>query len=317
MGQHLLRFESPRKVIGLTEPSEPHEVDVGQLRVVEHFQPHPDQRRREQGLGEYFISVERPVEHQGELTNALMEADKFAAELEVAWCYTWGVPFTALRTMLVEMDAPRGWSGNLSNIQKRMIVEESGITYDSIGFESRQSEWRSELPLKSTLTVRASTVAASPIVRELIELHIHSHQVNDGRLFTLAKALEIVGAFFQQTKRARAARNNGVEQEMLRIGVRNEMTQSVEWLFDIANERFDVRHAWDAGAPGVALHPRLSNQERLDFVKNADLVIQAFICSRLGINVPHLTLNTNRPTSRGRWNGDVLEFDSASTERAS
>ena len=122
---------------------------------------------------------------------------------------------------------------------------------------------------------------APPIVRDLIDLHIRSHKSDDGALFHLAKSLEIVAAFFQGNG-SRASRNTWIEREMTRIGVYGELTQSIEWMFNIANERFDVRHAWDKDSPGVVLHPRMTDQEKHDFTYNADLVTRAFICERLG-----------------------------------
>ena len=77
-----------------------------------------------------------------------------------------------------------------------------------------------------------------------------SHQAHESQLFSLAKALEVVGAFFGKS---RAARNSGLQDALTKIGIDTNMTQDVAWLFNIANERFDVRHAWNRG---VTVHNR-------------------------------------------------------------
>jgi hypothetical protein len=111
---------------------------------------------------------------------------------------------------------------------------------------------------------------------------MHGHKTTRGRLFYFAKALELAGRFFGH---ARKQRNQGLEKEMARIGVDAHMTRTVEWLFDLANTRFEIRHAV-ADDPGqMAIHPRLSAAEAHDWGFNADLVIRAFVCAKLGVQV--------------------------------
>src|SRR5262249_1360938 len=153
-----------------------------------------------------------------------------------------------------------------------------------------------------TLVARQAYTGAPPIVRELIELHIRSQKSGDGRLFLLAKALEIVGAFFRGDG-SRASRNAGIEAEIRTTGTDNHLTQPVAWLVDIANERLDVRHAWNRDSPGLVLHPRMTTQERNDFTRNADLLIRAFICARLGLPVPLVGVGDTEPPKTGTWKG--------------
>jgi hypothetical protein len=67
--------------------------------------------------------------------------------------------------------------------------------------------------------------------------------------------------------------------------------QNVEWLFNIANERFDIRHAVDNHAPGVSLHRKLTPVEHRDFGEDATLVVRAFICEQLGVDTRGIASN--------------------------
>jgi hypothetical protein len=169
----------------------------------------------------------------------------------------------------------------------------------SCEIERQKGGWRTEavhaaplhslrlpfLPLEKVLAVRESLLHASPEIEHLVELHIAAHKSELGALFFLAKGLELAGAFFG---RRRTARNTGLERELKAIGIAARLTRSVEWLFEIANTRFDVRHAVKPCSP-VSLHPRMNDSERAEFRHNADLLLRGFICARLGVGI--VTLN--------------------------
>jgi len=216
-------------------------------------------------------------------------------------------PYRADVTRHSSIEAPEGWTGNLRKVEGD-IQREAGKGWAAAAMVAQYGwVYFACFPLRVALVARDACIKAPPIIRELIELHVGTHAVSGGRLFGLAKALEIVGAFFQQGRNAsRAARNAGLQAEMKKIGVDSELTRSVEWLFDIANERFDVRHAWKKDSPGVALHPRMTHQELSDFVYNADLVVRAFVCERLGLETPMAA--SGDPPATGVWKDDKLEF---------
>ncbi len=65
--------------------------------------------------------------------------------------------------------------------------------------------------------------------------------------------------------------------------VDGQLKRTVEWLFNTANERFDIRHAVDKTVPGVMLHTKLTVAERQDFFHDANLILRIFVCKRLGI----------------------------------
>jgi hypothetical protein len=144
------------------------------------------------------------------------------------------------------------------------------------------TEWLESafLPLKQLLKVRAACQTATPMLRELIGLHVAAHKTLFGSLFMFAKALEVVGRYYGQT---RATRNNGLQNAMQAAGITPHLKRNVEWLFETTNTRFDIRHAIDDRAPGVSFHPKLTAGEWEDFEDDATLIVRAFICNQLGV----------------------------------
>jgi hypothetical protein len=295
------------KDLGLMAPGAPYDTQINSWRVHESLAPHPQQDLRQKGIGVYSLLLEREVSTQDEVWSALDEASKLSEELDIAWCYAWGKPYRSVETMLRCIEAPEGWSGNLREVERNIERKKGGFFVDAAGFAYQHYAWWPCLPLERAVAARRACTKAPPVIRELIELHIRWHKSVDRELFLLAKALEIVGAYFGKS---RADRNAGIEQEMKKLGVNVHLTQTAAWLFDIANERFDVRHAWDKDSPGVVLHPRMTDQEKRDFMFNADLIVRVFICEQLGIDVCIITHYDGEPKQFGRWEGDTLVFAS-------
>lgn len=233
------------------------------------------------GLGSYRLVLERPISTQTEVWSSLHKAIQLAEELDLAWCYVCGSPFFATRQMIVGVEAPDGWSGNTREVEIE-IQKERGLGYAE-ATQVVSSHWLSLpfLPLERVLKVREAYLKAPTEIQDLIELHASAHKSDRGNLFFFAKGLELAGAFFGQK---RVDRNSGLQTEMVKIGIAPHLTQSVEWLFDMANTRFDVRHAVNGYLP-VILHPRMNSTERREFKLNADLVLRGFICQQLGVEI--------------------------------
>jgi len=258
-------------------------------------------------MGVYTIVIESDVHSSEEANSALDLASKLAAELDVAWCYAWGRPFACAVMTARSYEAPDGWSGNFQAVAgaiERELRRGYSVATQVIGYNW---VWLPSLPLKKVLEVRRLTIAAPEVIKELIELHIRSlKDPSDGRLFLLAKSLEIVGAFFNGS---RTIRNEGIQSEMDRLGLSHRLMQSTEWLFNIMNTRFDVRHASDHTSPGVKLHPRISREECKAFEHDSDLIIRAFIGARLGYDEVN-TRTIGDPKTRPKWtDDDRLSFD--------
>ncbi|HZQ90387.1 MAG TPA: hypothetical protein VFA60_01185 [Terriglobales bacterium] len=71
----------------------------------------------------------------------------------------------------------------------------------------------------------------------------------------------------------------------LSADVRSELRQSLHWLYDIANNRLEVRHVVSKGKSGSAgtLLPKLTAAERRDFLHDADLVIRGVVEREIGV----------------------------------
>jgi hypothetical protein len=275
---HKLRYESPEKLFILAGDCDAHSARLDQCRISEAFIPdtHPDI-----GAGSYRIALEADVASLDEHMAVCVKAIEFAEQLDIAWCYIFGEPFKATRSTIVLNNGPLDWNNNFWDVQAA-IQREAGRPCFALMATPNHRLWISSpfLPLKNLLKIRDAYLAAPPILRELIGLHVSAHKAPLGKLLMLAKALEIVGRHYGTT---RATRNSGMQQAMNDMGVARHLKQNVEWLFNIANERFDIRHAVDNDAAGVSLHPKLNPIEHRDCEEDATLAIRAFICERLGV----------------------------------
>lgn len=277
MGIHTLKYESREKCYVLDGRCDPHSDRIGRWQVSERYEPGiPPKPER----GRYRIMIETDVTDVNDLSEAASEAYGLADELDVAWCYVFGEPYSAYKLQLCAIEGPEHWTGNHREVADAAEAEQAVRGKVSINAVS----WvkGSFLPLSRLLAVRVACRSASPIIQELIGLHVASHRVERGGAMMLAKALEVAGKYYGAT---RAARNMGLQNEMIACGVAHQMKRSVGWLFDTANTRFDIRHAIDKDAPGVALHPKLTPEELRDFDHDANLVIRAFVCQKLGLTV--------------------------------
>jgi len=96
---------------------------------------------------------------------------------------------------------------------------------------------------------------AQPVVRSLVELHfsaLTSTRV-DGRLFFFAKALELVRALLPGADLPAKSAN-------LHPEIRGELARPLSWLYDMSNNRFDVRHVV-RNPQGPDLHPPMTSEE--------------------------------------------------------
>jgi hypothetical protein len=278
MSTHTLQYQSPEKLFILTGNCPPHSAQIDQWQISETFTPntHPDL-----GAGTYHIVIEAKVASSDEQMAACSKSIAIAQELDIAWCYLFGKPFKAVRLQLLLTDGPEDWSGNFNEV--RVAIQRATQRYYCAAMQIGNREWYevSHLPLERLLNIRAAYLATSPILRELIGLHVSAHKAPLGGLLMLAKALEVAGRHYGAE---RAVRNAGLQQTMDRLGVTPHLKQNVEWLFNLANERFDIRHAVDKDAPGVSLHPKLTPVERREFEEDSTLVVRAFICDQLGVD---------------------------------
>jgi hypothetical protein len=139
------------------------------------------------------------------------------------------------------------------------------------------------MPLKRALEAVRAYRTSDAATRLLIDLHTRSLKEpgSDTQLILLAKALELVRAVLP-------GRKDADKQKALQAEVQASLNQSLPWLYDIANNRLEVRHV--VKDPTVLrLHDRLTSTERKDYRHDADAVLRGVITQRLGIELALVT----------------------------
>ncbi|MEK9136828.1 MAG: hypothetical protein AAB393_06865, partial [Bacteroidota bacterium] len=71
-------------------------------------------------------------------------------------------------------------------------------------------------------------------------------------------------------------------QRKLPAEIQARLAHGFHWFFDMANNRFNTRHAV---RQGPQLHPRMTVKEETEFLRQADLIIRGAISERLGIDL--------------------------------
>jgi hypothetical protein len=282
MAPHTVRYTSPAKAYHLTLPISPFMGKIDLWTVSESIQEHPREDLRKEGVYEYHVVLDKEVATEKDLSRACTEACTIAKELEKVWIYPAGRPFNFIRLTVQFPEEPPGWSGNLKEVKEAIRRESQANLFLDVRQNKRSWETPPFLPLETALQAREAYLTADPIIRDMIDLHAGAF-MNFGqpRFVLLAKALEIAGACCGAT--SRQARNAELQALVTDEGFAENLTQTVEWLFDTANTRREIRHAWDSHA--ADLHPPLTTQEAEEFVRNADLVVRLFICTQLSLPV--------------------------------
>jgi hypothetical protein len=289
MATHTLRFTSQTRAFRLTAESTPYAETIDGWTISEIVQPHSKPKLAKDNTLEYYLALEKSVASPNELQVALNEVATIARQLDFAWCYATGRPFHYIKLIMQFNAAPNGWTGNYAELKTTLDREaQSGLAL-MIKWDHNQWTTSPFLPLKLALEARKAILEATPILRQLIEIHVEAFKnFGQPRFILLAKALEIAGAFYVTGKadKSRKARNFRFQRALRRLGVHKQLTKTIKWLFNMSNTRRDIRHAWDQQTTtSVALHPAMNHEEQTEFVKNADLVLRAFICQRLGIPI--------------------------------
>jgi hypothetical protein len=131
------------------------------------------------------------------------------------------------------------------------------------------------LPLQPAIVAVQAYRTANPETRFLMNLHFGAIDQlgTESQLFLFAKALELARLMLP-------GRRDPQKEASLSPSVRAALRRSFHWLFDIANNRLEIRHV---SAKGGSLLPKLSPTERADFAHDADVVIRGVVEKELGI----------------------------------
>jgi hypothetical protein len=222
------------------------------------------------------VIIEATVSNREEAWKAKFEVFELAEELDRAWVYVCGRPLHPVHMQLQFLDSPKGWSTNAKEIDVRLAQAE-GSPYATLDLvKSRHWMQMPFSPLREVLRVRETLRIASESTSALVDLHYSALRSPDsnGKLFLLAKGLEL-------GSRLIPGKNNKLREKSLPENIRSALSHSLDWLFNISNNRFDVRHVVK-DPQGPQLHQRMTPEERAAFTEDADLVIRAIVCQQIG-----------------------------------
>jgi len=264
-------FKSKPQLFVLASADSTHQRSIGDWIVRESYEP-IDDSTLPNGIVSYSILIETEVSSHEEIWSKQKTAFELADDLNRVWTYVCGQPINAARFGLFAYNAPPAWKTNSEEVEEFLQTASSGLK-GKLSIQTRQWIYCPELPLKKALDLRQDYKIAPDLIRTLIELH-YSALISvrrESRLFLFANALEIVRALLP-------GRADKQKQNSLPDNIKNNLHESLHWLFYMANNRSDVRHVVKKGT----LHPRMSSKEHNSFEHDADLFIRTVVCKELG-----------------------------------
>jgi hypothetical protein len=251
---------------------------VGGLDVIEH-------RHRSKVLP-YGLRMECQVTTRTHAQYCATEAQQLAIDLNIVLAYVALVPLFPRRLIMRLSEGPDGWRTNFKKLKSRKPIKPQSLLASSspgpaaafrVSIKVNPVKYEVVLPympLQRALAAVQRYRTANQATRLLIELHFGAIDQLGTRsqLFLYAKALELARVML-------LGRTDPQKEATLSSGVRAALRRSLHWLFDIANNRIEIRHVARAGN----LLPRLSLAESADFVHDADVVIRGVVEKELGI----------------------------------
>lgn len=265
MPTNILTYESTPRPFVIPDGDPTHSEQVGRLRVTENSV-----------AGEprlYQLRMTADVHTREEAEACHSEALSVADDLDVVWTYVAGQPLFPYRMVLQIREAPNGWTTDYKEVRSQ-LPSASRFTYEDIRFVSGPSYVELPfMPLQPAMALLHSYRSADQNTRLLTSLHYEAigQRGSQAGLFLLAKALELA-------KLILPGRTDNQKQKALSSDVQSELSQSLHWLYDIANNRLEIRHVVGT----KTLLPRITAAERKDFLANADLVIRGVVQRELG-----------------------------------
>jgi hypothetical protein len=222
--------------------------------------------------------LETNVSTQEQLQARRREVFNLTNELDRVWTYVAGYPFNATHCMLEFIEGPERWHTNYQDVHRAIERVHSDIVIEGQWtIENRQSIRLPTWPLKQALKIRDQYRNVTDPICALMELHYQSLTSRDpnSNLFFLAKGLELVRSLLPGDK-------DSTRQKQLPDEVTRELEQSLDWLFCITNNRYEVRHIV-RNPKAALLHPKLTAAERRSFLHDADLIIRGVVALQFGI----------------------------------
>jgi len=271
-----LQFQSAIRHYGIKADEQPHSARIGRLRVLEMYSSVPDPDMPP-GIHDYQLCIEADVSNREEVWQAGFEAADLAEGLDRSWVYVCGEPLHPVISVPRLYHGPAGWSGNSDAIIQR-LARGDGVPF-AIGSPTIKARHWMHIPLyplKHAIEVSVALESAPESLSALVELH-HT-ALNDlgtsSRLFNFAKGMELA-------RRLLPGENDRSRHAALPSEIQRHLQRSLGWLFDMANNRFEMRHVV-RDPDRLHLHPRMTSAEFDDFHHDADLILRTVVCLQLG-----------------------------------
>jgi hypothetical protein len=286
-----LRFQSPEIALGILGDAAPSEAHFEGWRLRELFIPqaHPEIAP---DIGSYSLLVERQLTLDDDARHWHTVGVDLVERIDRLWAFAAGLPLRSrgFQVTLASIEAPKGWQSNVKEIDHAIQAATQDIIVGSVGFSSRHWRYAPEFPLVQLVQGLNSYIVADELVRELIDLHYEAHHSasSRSRAVLFAKALEIVRELLP-------GRDDRSREAELPVHVREALSHSLAWLYNLSNNRRNTRHPVTK-QPNLALHPEMPGSEYMDYLRNADLLIRYVGSAKLGLNL--VVLQDHRPTSR-------------------
>lgn len=255
---------------------------IGCLTVREAFEPNANEHIRD-GLGSYTVVMEAKITDKAKFSAFQREAFDLTQCLDRLWTYATGMPLSVHyqgRAIYAYeyLHPPRGWTSNLGEVNEQFKAK-AGRSITVVNSRNIMWQWLPALPLATVLKGRERYIAASDPVNSLIEHHYDAQTASGShsRLFSLAKGLEIVRAMLP-------GRSDQEKESKLDSEVANSLKIGLHDLFNIANNRREVRHIV-RDSRSRTLHPKMTSQESDAFHHDADVIIRAVVAEELGMPI--------------------------------
>ena len=275
----MLSFESPELRLRVMEPDSPGQATVRRWSLSEQFTAGA-YTRRDLAYGSYRLILHRAVNSTDDVWELHYEGVQLIDDLELVWAFATGLPLrsTGFGVSVRNITPPTGWRTNAREIDMDLQAATQEFVVED---RSHSVHWRTgvRFPLATVTKAVLAYETTDPVTRALIRFHYEGcmSATSDGPYFLFAKALDIV-------RKLLPGQNDNEKEKALDAEVRRTLHHDFHWLFGIANERLETRHPIERGAPAT-LHPPIASEEAFAFLRDADTLIRAIVCDRLGLEM--------------------------------
>jgi hypothetical protein len=275
-----LSFESPEIRLRVLKPDSPGRATLRGWDLSERFTP-AAYTRGDVPYGSYRLILDRPIQIADHVWELHAQGVALIEDLELVWAFATGLPLRSagFDLFLSEIAPPTGWRTNAREVDRELQAAKQGLIVED---RSHSVHWRTafSFPLATVAKALAAYETTDPVTRALVRFHYEGYMsaTREGPYFLFAKALEVV-------RKLLPGRTDPEKERALDTEVRRSLHHDFHWLFDISNRRLETRHPTEQKGATATLHPPLDSREALAFLRDADTLIRAIACERLGLEM--------------------------------